>query len=491
MSPHIVSRTRRRTESARKRRTTGAAFESLQVASSGQRSQKIRQIRLNKLPQLIGEAILDSAKTKLPVTTIYERLSEMEPERYQPTKTSWKGNVRRCPSLHFEKTDGDEDNPSLGKCWRIREGEESIFLNVRSTKNAASRHKYVIPSQSEISSPTTVPTQEPTQSPLALCGLNLSASEVASSKPEYVSLKMISPNLDVVAQGNDLSLALRSSNERNRSSPSTGRNSLRMDSQFRYHRDVSTVVGPSELQTHLKRLSSPAGPPRGRAEEEIARMLDSGPQKVSAHPITACGLKSSSSPRQPREPQTKTQFTQAERVNCVFWPPSSISSSTTLRRREEMTHRGLQSTLSRVSTIGGNSISLSPPLNVKHAENTADDPGFRWPVFHVFQDHTLMDDPLRLDFESMVPSSSGKPSFKQVPLEETPTTIALSDITNSAAKEPAVSTSPIKAKAYSQSHPETPSKVFAKLDSSFELSPCRGSFSGDFSGVLSHSGYND
>ncbi|TWU70401.1 hypothetical protein ED733_000086 [Metarhizium rileyi] len=419
MSPHIVSRTRR-TESARKRRTTGAAFESLQVASSGQRSQEIRQIRLNKLPQLIGEAILDSAKTKLPVTTIYERLSEMEPERYQPTKTSWKGN----------------DNPSLGKCWRIREGEESIFLNVRSTKNAASRHKYVIPSQSEISSPTTVPTQEPTQSPLALCGPNLSASEVASSKPEYVSLKMISPNLDVVAQGNDLSLALRSSNERNRSSPSTGRNSLRMDSQFRYHRDVSTIVGPSELQTHLKRLSSPAGPPRGRAEEEIARSLDSGPQKVSAHPITACGLKSSSSPRQPREPQTKTQFTQVER-------------------------------------------------------NTADDPGFRWPVFHVFQDHTLMDDPLRLDFESMVPSSSGKPSFKQVPLEETPTTIALSDITNSAAKEPAVSTSPIKAKAYSQSHPETPSKVFAKLDSSFELSPCRGSFSGDFSGVLSHSGYND
>lgn len=473
-----------------------AAYQSLQVAPLSQRCLGKRRAKSAKLTQRIAWAILQSPDGKLKLSDIYNHLSEQYPEKYNPNDTArWRNSVRHRLSVHRsfvnikrKKNDSDSSN-----YWSIAKGDESVFRKDRPTMNSASEHEYVMPTQSETPSPTAVPTQEPTQPLPALhSSPHLSTSPVTSLGPEFVSLKMISLSLDVVSQWYDSPIASRNCNVRNRSPPSTGRVSFRIGSQSRCHWQgfASTDIVRSEMQTQQKRFSSAVGRPRGCAEEEIARMLGLGPDS-STHTITICDLKSSSPLHQPREPRTKPPPAPFEKVNPAFRPPPSVSPSTSPCRRWDMLHHGLQSTLPCVSGISEDSILLSPPLNANHAKNAADGTRVRLPVFDVFQDPILMTDPLRLDVESS--SSFVKPSVKQTPLDEPPPTFALGNMANSAAKGGAVSTPPLKAYTYPP-HPETPSKVFAELGSSFELSllsPCRQAFFGELSGALSVSDYND
>ncbi|KJK86981.1 hypothetical protein H633G_09163 [Metarhizium anisopliae BRIP 53284] len=463
-----------------------AACQSHQVAPLSPKCLDKRLAKSAKLTQRIAWAILQSPDGKLKLSDIYKHLSEQYPEKYNPNDARWRNTVRHRLSVHRsfvnikrKKNDSDPSN-----YWSIAKGDESVFRKGLPTMNSASEHEYVM----------TI--KKPAQPLSALHGpALLSTSLVTSLGPEFDSLKIRSSSLDVVSQWYDSPLASRNSNVRSRSPPSTGRVSFRIGSQPRCHRQgfASTGIGRSEMQTQRKRFSSAVGRPRGCAEEEIARMLGSGPSPEisSTRTITVCNLKSSSPSHQPCEPRPKLPPAPVEKVNPVFRPQPSVSPSTSLCRRWDTAHHGLQSTLPCVSALGENSVLLSPPLDANHPKNAADGIRVRWPVFDIFQDPILMTDPLRLDVESS--SSVVKPSVKQTPLDEPPPTFALGNVTNSAAKGGAVSTPPPKAYTYPP-HPETPSKVFAELGSSSELSllsPCRQAFFGDLPGVLSVLDYGD
>lgn len=503
--------------------------------------------------QLIGMAILRSAKRRLTLAQIYKWISDNY-SFYNPNDAGWQNSIRHNLSLHknFIKIERPKDDPGKGNYWGIEPGTEFQFLKEKPTRKSVptAENLPVMSTRLEPSRPTPALMPEPSLPPPAPMHHHhqqhhhhhhhanslppLPTSQATLSMPLEPSSDatiLVSDNApadDLADKGPDNELPLESSffsplpaalhstppfhraERRNGTPPPMGRNPT--SSVTRTHKrkfasmDDSGYISSLEssaMRPNAARSSFFTSEPdrhnrikRGRAEEEIARLRGSSPfSPTKSRSFSNYGLTSSSPFRHSIENQMPPPLTPVvKKAKAIIQPPPSVSPNTNLRIHRAKVRHMLQSPLRRVANLANDdSLPWSPAFRLDDNLYSFDTPNAsHMPDFDIFQDLPVDDENV---FDSIGSADAGSPvkrSVKRARLDRSVSSSAVGEM--SASKRLLTSAPLLKAPDTPSQFLETPSKVFEGLSSPsklFQESPIRGASPTKFASLIELPGDGD
>lgn len=339
--------------------------------------------------QLIAMSILRAPSRRLTLAQIYKWISDTF-KFYSVTDAGWQNSIRHNLSLNkaFIKQERPKDDPGKGNYWAIKSGMEYHLIKEKTfgRKNASPSEQYPT-----FSSRTIMPLSDPTDRHV-INGLSstpgCSLALANYSAPDSTSIADISsdatiPNSDMLdPEHNDGMLNTYPSSPQLGSSPPTPlihssppiscqlpkespvpSSLMRSSTCCRYHQPKFTSRADSGYYSSLDssavrrshRLPSDAdlksGRPRGRAEDEIARLRGSSCESPSKnrhfYPVSSSkGQKLALEPAPVLSP-----LTPAVRLNAPTRAPLSASPNTNLRRHRDRVREMVGSPLRGMTTL--------------------------------------------------------------------------------------------------------------------------------------------